>query len=270
VKVGIIGAGAMGEAILAALIKGGFAAADSIWIYDVVSERLETLAKRYGVSTASDPVAVADGADYLIVAVKPQDFAKAAAPLAGRLAPDATALSIMAGVTLARLRIGLQHEAVVRAMPNTPAQIGEGVTVWTATPAVSEAGRAGAGAIFRCLGWEAYVPEERYLDMATALSGSGPGYVFLFIEALIDAGVRLGLARDLATAMALQTVAGSARYAQATGKHPAELRDLVTSPGGTTAEGLQALEAGRFRAAVAEAVKAAYDKSVALGEAQRK
>ena len=269
-KVGIVGGGAMGEAILASLIKGGVAAPESIAVHDVVADRLQVLSKRYGVSAASEAATAARDADYVLFAVKPQDFPKAAAPLAGGLPDGATVISIMAGVTLTRLRLGLQHEAVVRAMPNTPAQIGEGVTVWTAAPAVTEAGREGAGRIFRCLGWEAYFPEERYLDMATALSGSGPGYVFLFIEALIDAGVRLGLPRDMATQMALQTVAGSARYALATGKHPAELRDLVTSPGGTTAEGLHALEAGRLRAAVAEAVKAAYEKSIALGEAQRK
>jgi pyrroline-5-carboxylate reductase len=269
-KVGLVGGGAMGEAIIASLIKGGTASAGDIAVYDVVSDRVSVLAKRYGVVAAADAPAAADGASFLIMAVKPQDFEKAATPVAERLAPDATVISIMAGVTLARLRLGLKHDAVVRAMPNTPAQIGEGVTVWTATSSVSETGREGAAAIFRCLGWEAYVPEERYLDMATALSGSGPGYVFLFIEALIDAGVRLGLGREIATRMALQTVAGSARYALETGKHPAELRDLVTSPGGTTAAGLHALEAGRLRAVVSEAVTAAFERSKALGEANRK
>jgi pyrroline-5-carboxylate reductase len=139
------------------------------------------------------------------------------------------------------------------------------MTVWTATPAVDSAARAGVRRIFAALGKEAFVPDEKYLDMATALSGSGPAYVFLFIEALIDAGVHIGLSRDLATTLALQTVLGSARYAEATQKHPAELRGQVTSPGGTTVEALRALEAGSFRADVLEAVIAAYQKSKALG-----
>jgi pyrroline-5-carboxylate reductase len=150
-------------------------------------------------------------------------------------------------------------------MPNTPAQIGEGMTVWTATSDVTTSGRAGARDIFAALGREAYVPEEKYLDMATAVSGSGPAYVFLFIEALIDAGVHIGLPRDLASTMAMQTVLGSTRYALETGRHPAELRNQVTSPGGTTVEALRALEAGGLRAAVLDAVIGAYEKSRALG-----
>ena len=200
----------------------------------------------------------------MITAVKPQDFEKAASAIAGRL-QGATVISIMAGVTVAQLTSALQTDAVVRSMPNTPAQIGEGMTVWTATPGVSESAREGVQRIFGAMGKEAYVPDEKYLDMVTGLSGSGPAYVFLFIEALIDAGVHIGLSRELAATMALQTVLGSARYVEATGKHPAELRNQVTSPGGTTAEALRVLEAGSFRSDVLEAVIAAYEKSKALG-----
>jgi pyrroline-5-carboxylate reductase len=155
-------------------------------------------------------------------------------------------------------------------MPNTPAQIGEGMTVWTATPQVSEAAHAGVRQIFGALGKEAFVPEEKYLDMATALSGSGPAYVFLFIEALVDAGVHVGLGRELATTMALQTVIGSARYAEETRRHPGDLRNQVTSPGGTTAEGLRALEGGGFRSDILEAVIAAYERSRELGQGEGK
>ncbi len=155
-------------------------------------------------------------------------------------------------------------------MPNTPAQVGQGMTVWTATDGVSEQARVDVGRIFDCLGRQAYVAEERYIDMVTAVSGSGPGYVFLFIEALIDAAVHIGLPRDLATEMVLQTVKGSARFAQDTGRHPAELRNLVTSPAGTTAEGILALEEAGLRAAVTEAVMAAYNRSVILGEESSK
>src|SRR5690606_27157962 len=219
----------------------------------------------YGVRTASDNAAAVQGADFAVLAMKPQDFEKAAPDLKGRLG-SAVAVSIMAGVTLNRITSLLGVDAAVRAMPNTPAQIGEGMSVWTATAGVDEAGREGAARIFGSLGAEAFVPEERYLDMATGLSGSGPAYVFLFVEALTDAGVHIGLSRELAATMALQTVAGSALYAEQTGKHPAELRNQVTSPGGTTAEGLRALEQGGLRSTVLDAVIAAYEKSKALGE----
>jgi pyrroline-5-carboxylate reductase len=175
----------------------------------------------------------------------------------------------MAGVTLSKLSSALGTQNVVRAMPNTPAQIGEGMTGWTALLAVSEAGRAGARAVFGSMGKEAFVPEEKYLDMVTAVSGSGPAYVFLFIEALVDAGVHVGLPRDLATTMALQTVLGSARYMEHAGRHPAELKNQVTSPAGTTADALRELEGHGLRAAVLEAVIAAYERSRALGEASK-
>lgn len=160
---------------------------------------------------------------------------------------------------------GLGHDAVVRVMPNTPAQIGEGMSVWTASEAVSADAREAVGSILRTLGDEVYAPDEKVIDMATALSASGPAYVFLFVEALIDAGVYLGMARDTARRLALQTVLGSARLVERTGRHPAELRDMVTSPGGTTIAALRAMEAGGFRAAVADGVVAAYDRSQALG-----
>ncbi len=268
-KVGIVGGGAMGEAIVAALTRGGVTQAAGITVADVARQRLAHLDKTYGVGTTSANPEAAAGADYLIMAVKPQDFEKAAADMKAALPGGGVVVSIMAGVTLAQLGRLFSHNAIVRAMPNTPAQIGEGMTVWTATAAVTPAGREGAQQIFAALGREAYVPEERYLDMATGLSGSGPAYVFLFIEALIDAGVLVGLSRDLATTMALQTVAGAAHYAIESGRPVAELRGMVTSPAGTTAAGLRALEAGGLRAAVTEAVVAAYDRSRALGEASK-
>ena len=151
-------------------------------------------------------------------------------------------------------------------MPNTPGQIGEGIAVWMATAETTEAQRAQARAIVGALGEEIYVEKEHYLDMATALSGSGPAYVFLFIEALTDAGVRMGFSRPVAEKLALQTVRGSAIYAQETGLHPAVLRNRVTSPGGTTAEALYQLEKGGFRALISQAVWAAYQKSKLLGD----
>lgn len=269
-KIGLLGAGAMGEAIVAAVTSADqpVAKPQDIRIFDVAGSRLQTLHAQYGVQVAESPQDAVDGAEYVMLAVKPQDFEVAVAPIADKM--TGVAVSIMAGVTVERLRRGLRSDRLVRAMPNTPAQIGEGMTVWTSTPEVDEVARAGVAKIFAALGREAYVPDEKYLDMATGLSGSGPAYVFLFIEALTDAGVHIGLSRELASTMALQTVLGSARYAEATGKHPAELRNQVTSPGGTTAEALRVLEMGSFRADVLEAVTAAFNKSKALGEESKK
>jgi pyrroline-5-carboxylate reductase len=262
-RIGLIGGGAMGEAIIASVLDAGVAQANEIRVTDVYQPRVAFLKDRYGIVPATHAEA-ARGADFLVLAVKPQEFEKAAADLSGAMG-EAIAVSIMAGVTMSTISRLLATDSIVRAMPNTPAQIGEGMTAWTASKSVSDSARDGARQIFAAMGKEAFVPEERYLDMVTALSGSGPGYVFLFIEALIDAGVYVGLNRELATTMALQTVIGSARYAENTKKHPAELRGQVTSPAGTTAEGLRALEAGGLRAAVLEAVKAAFEKSKALG-----
>ncbi len=166
------------------------------------------------------------------------------------LAPGALVISIVAGARIAVIERDLGVEAIVRAMPNTPGQVGHGMTVWTATPAVTEKIRAQSQAILGALGLEHYVNDEDYLDMATALSGTGPAYVFLFMEALIDAGVHLGFSRRVAQELVYQTVEGSVAMARETGKHPTELRNSVTSPGGTTAEALYRLEKGGLRTVI--------------------
>jgi pyrroline-5-carboxylate reductase len=268
-RLGIVGGGAMGEALTAAVLKAGLAEPANICISDIVPNRLHYLKQKYGVAITAGNADAAKGADYVFLMVKPQDFDKAGGSLARSL-DNATVASILPGVTIGQLRGLLGSERIVRFMSNTPAQIGEGMTAWTATDAVSDAQRAGLREIFAALGREAYVADERYLDMVTALSGSGPAYVFLFIEALTDAGVHIGLSRDLAATLALQTVLGSARYAAESQRHPAELRNQVTSPGGTTAEALRAFEAAGFRSAVLEGVIKAYDKSRSLGEAGKK
>lgn len=270
-KIGLIGGGAMGEAIVSAVTSGDHpvASAQDVRVFDISTERLRYLNTTFGVQVAGTAQEAVDGADILLLATKPQQFEEAAKLIDGNVGKT-TAVSIMAGVTMDRIARALRCDAVVRAMPNTPAQVGQGMTGWTATDGVSEEGRDGARRIFAAMGKEAYLPEEKYLDMVTGLSGSGPAYVFLFIEALTDAGVHIGLPRDIAATMASQTVLGSAVYAEKTGKHPAELRNQVTSPGGTTAEGLRALETGAFRADVLEAVVAAYNKSKALGEDEKK
>jgi pyrroline-5-carboxylate reductase len=264
VKLAIVGGGAMGESIVAAVLREKLVEATDIVVAEPVPARLHQVQSTYGVNGADDAAAVANSASVLL-AVKPQDFDKLAASLKGKLPKTATVISIMAGITIDRLRDGLGHGAIVRSIPNTPAQVGEGFTLWTATPEVTEAAQGEVAAIFQAMGRQEYVGDERYIDMATGVSGSGPAFVFLFIEAFADAAVYVGFGRELATEMALQTILGSAKLAQASGKHPAELRAMVTSPGGTTAEGLRALEEGGLRAAVLNAVDAAYNKSKLLG-----
>lgn len=264
-KLAFIGGGVMGEAIIAGAARNGVATAGDIAVSELIAERREYLNKTYGIEASGSAERAVSASEIVVLAVKPQEFATAGKELAGRLNGNQTVMSIMAGVTIETIRSTLKHEAIVRAIPNTPAQIGEGMTVWTATPAVSEAARDSVRSVLHVLGQELYVTDEKYVDMATAVSSSGPAYVFLVIEALIDAAVHIGLRRDMAVPMVIQTVLGAARYAQETGKHPAELRNQVTSPGGTTTEGLLALEEAGVRAAFTDAVEAAYEKAKRLG-----
>ncbi|MBI4328579.1 MAG: pyrroline-5-carboxylate reductase [Chloroflexi bacterium] len=264
-RISFIGGGVMGEAITKAVLAREMASPREIAIVETIPARRDFLTETLKVRATSDPKEAAKEAEVVVVAVKPQQIQPALSPLHGVLGKEQLVLSIAAGVRIGTLSGILGHSAVVRVMPNTPAQIGRGMSVWTATPAVTTKQKEQAAAILRALGKEIYVDDEHYLDMATALSGSGPGYVLLFLEALIDAGVHIGLPRAMAEEMARQTLLGTAHLAEETGKHPAELRNMVTSPGGTTAEGLLALEEGGLRAAVTRAVVAAYEKSKALG-----
>jgi len=255
----------MGEAIIASALRKGVAQPADIAVCEIVESRRQYLSSTHGVRVTASVTEASEGADLVVLAVKPQEFAPASRDLSGRLKPGQTVMSIMAGVRIASIADATKHQDIVRAIPNTPAQIGEGMTVWTATASVSEAAREGVRSLLGVLGQEIYVGDEKYIDMATAVSSSGPAYVFLVIEAMIDAAVHIGLRRDMAVPMVLQTVLGSARYAQETGKHPAELRNQVTSPGGTTTEGLAVLEDAGLRAAFIEAIQAAYDRAKELG-----
>lgn len=264
-KLGLIGGGVMGEAIIARLLSKGIAEPADIAACDIAPSRREHLKQTYGVLVSDEAPAAVSGSEVVLLAVKPQEFPAAGRSLAGSLNGTQTVMSIMAGVPMESIRTTVKHDAVARAIPNTPAQIGEGVTVWTASKDVPESTRESIRSMLSVLGREIYVADEKYVDMATAVSSSGPAYVFLVIEAMIDAAIHIGLRRDLAVPMVLQTVLGSARYALETGKHPAELRNQVTSPGGTTTEGLRALEEAGLRAAFIEAVEAAYEKAKRLG-----
>ena len=266
-NIGFIGGGTMAEAILGGMLNAGAADAGDVMVGEPVPARRDYLAEKYGVMVSDDNAAVVHRSDLVVLAVKPQDLTKVYADIHGQfLSGNQSALSIVAGTRIKALSDGLNTVNVIRVMPNTPAQIGEGMTMWTCASSVSEAHRETTDAMLSTIGDAIYVDDEKYLDMATALSASGPAYVFLIVEALIDAGVYVGLPRDVSRRLALQTVKGSVQLVSETGRHPGELKDMVTSPGGTTAEGLQALERAGVPAALVDAVNAAYLKSVRLGQ----
>ncbi|MYC33329.1 MAG: pyrroline-5-carboxylate reductase [Chloroflexi bacterium] len=265
-NIGFIGGGTMAEAILGGMLEGGVAAAGDVMIGEPVPARRDYLAERYGVGVSDSNAPVADASDLVVMAVKPQDLPKVYSDIGGGFNDGQSIMSIVAGTKMKSLADGMRHDGIIRVMPNTPAQIGEGMTMWTCAASVSKAHRDTTSAILSTIGDEIYVDDEKYLDMATALSASGPAYVFMILEAMIDAGVYVGLPRDVARRLALQTVKGSTELVVQTGRHPAELKDMVTSPGGTTAEGLQALERAGVPAAVVDAVNAAYLKSIRLGQ----
>jgi pyrroline-5-carboxylate reductase len=260
-KTVILGGGVMGEAILSRALEQGVLNAREVTVCEKIGARRAHLQEQYGVDVAGD-TAVCGTADVVLLAVKPQDLPSAAQ----QLKPQALLISIAAGLPFVRLHKAFSCERIIRVMPNTPAAIGAGMSVWTATNQVSEAQREQARAILAAVGRERYVDDERKLDMATALSGSGPGYVFLILESMIDGGVSVGLTRAEAEELALQTLYGSALYAKETGVNPAELRARVTSPAGTTAAGLLELERGGLRAAIIDAVRAAHQRARELGE----
>jgi len=263
-RISFIGGGTMGEAMVKSLLARRIARPADMVVSDVSKARRDVLSEKYGLKATDSNRKAADGAEVVILAVKPQELGKVLGELKG-LSAQQLVLSIVAGSTIDSLRNGLGHACLVRAMPNMPAQVGEGMTVWTASAEANPRQKKMAQSILAALGQEVYVGDEKYIDMATALSGSGPAYIFLVIEALTDAGVHIGLPRDMAEKMVLKTVSGSVRAVEALGKHPAELRNMVTSPGGTTTEGLLQLETGGLRPALLRAVAAAYNKSRELG-----
>lgn len=263
--IAIIGPGAMAEAIIGGLLRKAITTPDRILASGPRAERTAELQSRYGVRPFEDNCAAAAQADVVILSIKPQRLTKVLPELAGTIRPGALVLSIVAGATIHSLCEGLNHASVVRSMPNTPAQIGEGVSVWAAAPAVTEEQHELARQILGALGDEVFVEDESYLDMATALSGTGPAYVFLFMEGLIDAGVHMGLPRRIAEQLVQQTILGSVSYYRKNKIHPAQLRNQVTSPGGTTAAALYYLEKAGFRTALSRAIWAAYERTLELG-----
>jgi pyrroline-5-carboxylate reductase len=260
VRMGIVGTGAMGEAMLAGMLSQRLLTAAQVVCSHPREERRRALAADHGVATVESNAAAADGADIVLLALKPQVLPHVMPELRGTLRESQLVVSVIAGASTHALGKGLGHPAVVRCMPNTPAQIGQGVTVWYATDSVTDEGKAQTRSILGALGREFEVHDERQVAMATAVSGTGPTYIFLFIEALVDAAVHLGFPRHVARELVLDTMQGSAAFALQSGRHVAELRDMVTSPGGTSAAALYQLEKGSLRTVVSDAVWAAFER----------
>lgn len=264
-RIAIIGPGVMGKAILGKLIQSKNYSISSIGISGPNQEEISSIAEQFGVLGYTDNSQAIRDRDVIILAVKPQRFSMVAESLKQLNRPDSLFISIIAGVNLQNLLEKLETKRVVRAMTNTAAQIGQGITVWTQSDSVDEEQHNKAQSIFKILGEEIFVENEEYLDMATALSGTGPAYVFMFMEAMIDAGVHLGFPRRIAERLVLKTIEGSVAYYQAQDKHAAQLRNEVTSPGGTSAEALYYLEKAGFRTAISRAIWAAFERSKQLG-----
>ena len=264
-RLAFVGAGVMAESMIAGLLGRGMIRPDRIVASHPREDRRQRLHQRFGIATVEGNREAATQGDLVLLTVKPQVLAVVMRQLHGRLEPRQVAVSVIAGAGIGTLSRGLGHDAIVRVMPNTPAQVGQGMSVWTATSDVDEAQRAQVRAVLGALGEELEVEEEKYVDMATALSGTGPTYVFLMMEALIDAGVHMGFPRRIAEQIVLQTVAGSVAFARDSGKHMAELRNMVTSPGGTSAEAIYQMEKGGLRTVFSRAVYAAYQRTQTLG-----
>lgn len=271
-KISFIGVGKMAGALLSPLVETSIQPAEKISVYDVSASAIDHIVKEHDgrlKTSASIPDAV-DGADLIVVAVKPQSVGTVYEELRkarelSLLRDDVTLLSIIAGKPIASFVEGTGIAKIVRSMPNTPAQIGQGVTVWCCTPNIKSEEQKKIEEVLNSFGKSIYVEDESYIDMSTALSGSGPAYIFLLIEAMIDSGVDMGFSREIATTLVHQTILGSTMYAMETGDHPAVLRNRVTSPAGTTASALYELENGKFRTVIKDAVWACYRRSLEMG-----
>jgi len=256
----------MAEAMIAGLLRGNLVRPDQVVASHPRAERRDELARLYGIRTVASNAEAVEAADVILLAIKPQMLAKVGREIGPHLRDDQLVLSVIAGATTTALEGFLGHRRIVRSMPNTPARLGRGMTVWYATPETTADQRAQARALLAALGAELEVDDEKFVAMATAVSGTGPTYVFLVMEALIDAAVHLGFPRHIAHDLVVETLEGSTYFAKQSGDHPAVLRNMVTSPGGTSAAALHELESGRLRTVLSEAVWAAYRRTVELGD----
>jgi pyrroline-5-carboxylate reductase len=264
--IGFLGAGKMATALARGIIRAKLVAANQMIASDPIAAARTAFAKATGAKTTTSNLEVVKFAKVILLAVKPDQVAAVLAELREQFTPTHLLISIAAGVPIAKLEAGLGADArIIRVMPNTPALVGESATAYAPGKAATAADSELAQKLFSAVG-SAFAVKESLLDAVTGLSGSGPAYVYLFIEGLSDGGVAAGLPRDVATKLAAQTVLGSAKMVLETGQHPGALKDMVTSPGGTTIEGLHELEKGKLRGTVMSAVRAATEKSRKLGQ----
>ncbi|MDQ3744477.1 MAG: pyrroline-5-carboxylate reductase [Acidobacteriota bacterium] len=274
-QISFVGVGVMAEAMIAGLLRRQLVSRTQIVGSHPRAARREEMQTQYGIRMFDDnreaatfpgaQAAQEPSASVVVLAVKPQRVGRVLGELKGALSESQLVLSIVAGARMEAIAAELGHPPVVRAMPNTPAQIGQGMTAWTATPEVGPAQLEQVRSLLGALGREMYVESENMIDMATALSATGPTYIFMMMEALVDAGVHMGFSRHVAEELVIQTMLGSVLFARETHKHPAELRNMVTSPGGTSAEAIYQMEKGSLRTVLSKAVYAAYQRAVALG-----
>lgn len=265
-KIGIIGSGNMAGAMIGALLRKNELTPDQITASDPFPEQRDIVSQKYAIQVTADNREAVKTADIVILSVKPQILPAVLSEIKGKIPSDSLIFSIVAGMPISIIQKGLSHKAVIRSMPNTPAQISAGMTVWTGSDDVSDTQRAEARVIMEAMGNELYVKHEDTLNMATAVSGTGPTYVFLLAEALVDAAVHLGFSRRDARLIVLETIKGSVKFALQSDLHLAQLRNMVTSPGGTSAEAIYQLEKGGMRTILSKAVWAAYKKSQLLGK----
>ena len=265
-NISFIGGGIMAEAIIKGILKSQILKSTNISIGEISTARRKYLQETYNVQSYSDNLTAIKNSQIIILSVKPQNVLEVSQNISNNIPDSTTIISIVAGLSLTDLEKSFNLKSIIRVMPNTPAQIGYGMSVWSSTNNVSKKINDFTKKILESLGEQVWVKDESYLNIATALSASGPAYVFLFISSLIDAGVYLGIPRDLSRKLVLQTVLGSCKMLIDSNDHPSELIDRVTSPGGTTIEALLAFEQGGGRATIMETVIAAYQKSIELGK----
>ena len=261
-----VGSGVMAEAMIAGILRGNLVQPEQVVASHPRAERRGQLTGEYGIRTVASNVEAVEGADVILLGIKPQMLGRVGREIGPHLRRGQLVLSVLAGATTAALTGILGHDQVVRSMPNTAARLGKGVSVWYATPETTGEQREQAATLLSALGHQLEVDDEKMVAMATAVSGTGPTYVFLVMEALVDAAVHLGFPRHIAHDLVVETLEGSTLFAKQSGMHPAELRNMVTSPGGTSAAALHELESGRLRTVLSEAVWAAYRRTVELGE----
>ncbi len=266
-----IGCGVMGEAMIAGLLSQKLVDPANISASHPRKNRRDELAEKYGIEVFDDNTVAAKTVagqenSAIVICVKPQRLVRVLSDLKEVLHPDQLVMSIVAGATISHLAEELGTAKVVRAMPNTPSQIGAGITAWTCTMAVNATEREHIRDLLTALGKQLFVETENMIDMATSLSATGPTYIFMVMEALTDAGVHLGFSRDMAKELVQETMLGSVKFAIESHKHPAELRNMVTSPGGTSAAAIYQMEKGTLRTVMSKAVYAAYTRAVELGK----